>query len=422
MADRSVDILIIGGGVIGVCTAYYLLQQGRSVTLLDKDDICAGSSYGNGGLVVPSHAMPLAMPGAIGQALKWLFDPTSPFYIKPRLDRALFDWLWRFRAASNTAAVHKAIPVLLGLNLASLKLFREIASCEGLDFNFEHRGGLYLFTTQSGLQKGIHEAELLHSYGCQVAILDASGVRQWAPAVQPAVMGGIYYREDAHIIPDRFVHGLAELVRRQGGDICPGTEALACATSGGRVTKVVTTRGDYAPQHVVLATGAWSPLLGRSLGIRLPVQPAKGYSITIPRPADSPEIPLHLAEGKVGVTPMGDKLRFAGTLELAGIDLSINLRRVHAIYQAAQAYLHFDAGFDAYEPGAIEIWRGLRPLTPDTLPIISGHPRLTNLTIATGHGMMGVSMGPITGKLVAQLITGQAPELDLSALAVDRFA
>ncbi len=209
MADRSVDILIIGGGVIGVCTAYYLLQQGRSVTLLDKDDICAGSSYGNGGLVVPSHAMPLAMPGAIGQALKWLFDPTSPFYIKPRLDRALFDWLWRFRAASNTAAVHKAIPVLLGLNLASLKLFREIASCEGLDFNFEHRGGLYLFTTQSGLQKGIHEAELLHSYGCQVAILDASGVRQWAPASPTG-------RDGRHLLPRGCPHHSRPLCTRAG--------------------------------------------------------------------------------------------------------------------------------------------------------------------------------------------------------------
>jgi D-amino-acid dehydrogenase len=414
---RSVDVLIIGGGVIGVCAAYYLLQQGRSITLLDKDGICAGSSYGNGGLVVPSHALPLAMPGVIGQALKWLFDPASPFYIKPRPDPALWDWLWRFRAASNPAAARSAMLALLALNRASLELFCELARHAGLDFGFEQRGGLYLFTSQAGLRKGIHEAELLHGYGIEVAIFDAAAVRQLAPAIRPAVVGGIYYCEDAHLIPNRFVHGLAELVRRQGGELCAASEVIACETSGSHVAKVVTTRGDYFPNQVVLATGAWSPLLARSLGLRLPVQPAKGYSITIPRPPDTPDIPLHLAERKVGVTPMGAMLRFAGTLELAGLDLSINRRRVDAIYQAAQEYLRFEP-----ETDAIEIWRGLRPLTPDTLPIIGRSSRIENLIVATGHGMLGVSMGPITGKLVAQLVTGEQPDLDLFPLTVERFA
>jgi D-amino-acid dehydrogenase len=414
---RSADVLIIGGGVIGVCTAHFLLEQGRSITLLDKDDICAGSSYGNGGLVVPSHAVPLAAPGVTGQALRWLLDPTSPFYIQPRFDPELLDWLWRFARASHPAAVRRAIPVLLGLNRASLELFRALARRAELAFGFEQRGGLYVFTSQSGLHKGILEAERLRQYGCEVAILDGAGVHQLVPAVRPAVVGGVYYREDAHLIPDRFVHALADLVQRQGGEVCAGTEVIACETSGGRVTRVVTTRGDFLPQQVVLAAGAWSPRLGQSLDLLLPVQPAKGYSITLPRPAAGVEIPLHLAERKVGVTPMGAMLRFAGTLELAGLDLSINRRRVDAILQAAKEYLDFDP-----DPQEIRIWRGLRPLTPDTLPIIGRSRQLENLVVATGHGMLGVSMGPITGKLVAQLITGQAPELDLSPLAVERFA
>jgi D-amino-acid dehydrogenase len=227
------------------------------------------------------------------------------------------------------------------------------------------------------------------------------------------------------LIPDRFVHGMANLVRRQGGEICASTEVLSCETSGegsrGRVTRVVTTRGDFAPQQVVLAAGAWSPQVGQSLGLRLPVQPAKGYSITTPRPANCSDVPLHLSERKVGVTPMGAMLRFAGTLELAGLDLSINRRRVNAIQRAAQEYLDFGNGVPL-EPESIEIWRGLRPLTPDTLPIIGRSRHLDNLTVATGHGMMGVSMGPITGKLVTQLVTAQRPELDLTPLSMERFA
>jgi D-amino-acid dehydrogenase len=187
------------------------------------------------------------------------------------------------------------------------------------------------------------------------------------------------------------------------------------------VVKVVTTRGDYTAEQVVLAAGAWSPQLGQTLGLHLPVQAAKGYSITIPRPAHGVEVPLHLAERKVGVTPMGTKLRLAGTLELAGLDLSINRRRVNAIQQGAQEYLELAAGFTA-EPNQIEIWRGLRPLTPDTLPIIGRCRAIANLTIATGHGMMGVSMGPITGKLVAQLVEGEQPEFDIALLAAERFA
>jgi D-amino-acid dehydrogenase len=415
------DVLILGGGVIGVCCAFFSQQQGRSVTILDKQDICAGSSYGNAGLVVPSHAVPLAMPGAIRQALPWLLDASSPFYIKPRLDPALLEWLLRFRAASTEKAIHRAIPLLIELNRASLGLFRELAARPDLSFSFEERGGLYVYNTLAGMEKGVHEAERLAHFGLKSAILDAQAVHHMAPVLRAPAVGGIFYAEDAHLVPDRFVHGMAEIVRRQGGEIHGSTEVLTCETLDHKVQRVVTTRGDYYPKQVVLALGAWSPQLEAALRLRLPVQAAKGYSITIPRPATAPAMPLHLAERKVAVTPMGTNLRFAGTLELAGIDLTINRRRVNAIQQAAYEYLNLNADITA-ESNSIEIWRGLRPLTPDTLPIIGRSRHLKNLTVATGHGMMGVSMGPITGKLVAQLVTEQAPEIALSLLSLERFA
>lgn len=420
--DQLQNILVIGGGVIGVCTAYYLSQAGApSITLIEKDDICAGSSYGNAGLIVPSHATPLAVPGVIGQVLPWLLDAASPFFIKPRLDLDLIDWLWRFYNATALSTVHRVTATLLELNRASLDLYRRLVDQEKLDFGLVDRGGLFLYQTAHGLDKGIHDALLLRDYGVGTALLDAASVRQLMPLAGPDIVGGIYYRGDAHLIPDRFVRGLAALVRQRGVVVQTDTEVIGLETAHDRVTRVITTRGDLHPDHVILATGAWTPSLARDLRLRLPVQSAKGYSITVPRPATFPELHLHLSERKIAVTPMADKLRFAGTLELAGLDLTINRKRIAAIDEGARAYLQRACWPFAASAGTREIWRGLRPLTPDSLPIIGPSPHHANLTVATGHGMLGISMGPITGKLVAQTLTGDRPDVDIAPLAVDRF-
>jgi D-amino-acid dehydrogenase len=413
-------VVVIGGGVVGVCAAYYLAQAGARVTLVERGEIASGSSYGNAGLVVPSHSVPLAAPGALWRGIRWMADPESPFYIRPRLDPALLAWLWRFRAACTRAHVERALPVLRDLSHASLALFEELAAIPGLDFGFRHDGVLAAYRTDAGLAEGRHEARMLEARGLAAKALDGPAARDLEPALSHEVKGAVHFPDDAHLTPDRFVRGLARLAGSMGADLRTGTEVLAVSRRGRLVTGLETTRGPLPCDHVVLAAGAWSPELGRELGLSLPIQAAKGYSLTYEMPVSAPRIPLLLAEARVAVTPMRTEhapvLRLAGTLELAGLDLSIARRRLDAIRRAARQYLRVTE-----EPPLVEIWRGLRPCTPDGLPLL-GRPRaLDNLVVATGHAMLGVSLGPVTGKLVARLVAGERPQLDLAALDPDRF-
>jgi D-amino-acid dehydrogenase len=408
--------VVIGGGVIGVTSAYYLCGDGWQVTLVERGDVCAGSSYGNAGLLVPSHILPLAAPGVWWQGIKWMRDPESPFYIKPRLDPALFSWLWRFRAACHPDRARRAMPLLRELSVVSLELYRDLARIEGLDFAFHEGGSMLVFLTREGLEHGAEEARLLGEYGVSTKILDGPAARALEPALRPEVVGGMLCPEDASIVPDRFVTGLARVLEGRGVRVRPRTEVLGFRTSGGRIATVETTRGPIEADTVVLAAGAWSPEVGRSLGLRLPIEPAKGYSLTFRRPANGPNIPLLPAESRFSITPMGDLLRFGGTLELAGMDFSVNRRRVDALRRAASRYI---TGTEDLE--LLEIWRGLRPCTPDGLPLLGRSARLGNLVLAAGHAMIGMSLGPVTGKIVAQLAAGAAPLADLRLLDPQRF-
>jgi D-amino-acid dehydrogenase len=408
------DVLVIGGGVIGTCCAHELVARGRRVRIVEAGEICAGSSYGNAGLILPSHSVPLPSPGALGEGLRFLLDRESPFYIKPRASLDLVRWLVRFAAHSNERHVARAMPVLHGLARESLSLYE--AHAKQLDFGLERCGHLQLFRTHAGLEGGVHEASRLASLGVESSVLDARAVREREPCAGPIVVGGVLYPGDATLQPAAFVRALARSLEGRGVTLQTHTEVLGFELRGGRVMRVETTRGDFEPDEVVLAAGAWSPRLAKPLGLRLPIEPAKGYSVTVERPASCPRHALLLGESRVGVTPMGATLRFAGTLELAGLDLSIDRRRVNAIVRAAREFLPA-----LEETPLIEIWRGLRPCTPDGLPIVGRAPRLENLWLATGHGMLGMAHGPITGKLVAELLTGAEPSLDPSALRPERF-
>lgn len=413
--DRQPDILVVGGGVIGVCAAFYLAGEGRRVTLVERDTICSGSSYGNAGLIAADHALPMASPGALSQGIRYLLDPASPFHIKPRLDLDLLRWLWGFRAACRPEAMRRAIPALLELGQASLDLFAALDAA-GLDFAFAHQGRIFLYRSESGLEKGLKEAQLLEEYGVKSQVLDAAEVRARVPAVAGGISGGIYYGGYAHCDPYRFVREMARACRERGVTLLEHTGAGGFKREGHRITAVRTAAGDFTPGQVVLAAGAWSPRLGHQLGLRLPVQAAKGYSITARRPAHCPDLPLALGEAKVAVTPMGEWLRFSSTLELAGFDETINMRRVAATRRALHEYLDGLGMLDE-----VETWQGLRPTTPDTLPLIGRSARIENLIVATGHGMLGLTQGPITGQIVAQLAAGEAPAIDLTPYRVERF-
>jgi D-amino-acid dehydrogenase len=417
--NRKTQTIVIGGGAIGICCAFYLTQLGHRVAVIEKGEICSGSSHGNAGLIVPSHSIPLAAPGVIAQGLKWMFNPESPFYIKPRLNRGFLSWLWKFRGACSEANVSQALPVLSQLNALSLQLFDDLAALESVAFNLEKKGVVQIFKTGKEFDKGIKESRRLQAYGVESRILRIRDLTPYTGGMQTVATGAIYYPQDAQLIPDRLVHQLARHIENRGADLLTATEVIGFETAGRDVTAVRTTRGDFTADQIVLAGGAWSAELARELNLTLPMEPAKGYSVTYRRPPACPDIPVMMAEARVVLTPMDDMLRLAGTLELAGFDLSINKRRLQAILKAVPDY------FPDFSPGnleLIEIWRGLRPCSPDGLPYLGRPRRYDNVIIATGHGMKGISLAPVTGKLVAQLVAGEQPQIDLTALGVDRFS
>lgn len=414
--NQQEDILIIGGGVIGVAAAYYLVRQGRSVTLIEKDGICAGSSHGNAGLIANGFAIPMAAPGVLRQGLKWLLDAEGPFYIKPRLNRDLIRWLWQFRSACNEKQMRQSISVLLSLGEASFDLFDELLAEEELEFGYERKGRLILFTSEAAFEKAVPNVILMREYGVDSTMLDAVGVRRIESNVQPAVTHGIYAADYGHVIPDRFVHELTRVAKDRGVNFKTDTAVLGFETSGRQISSVITSQGAFTPDQVVLAAGAWSPVIARHLKLRIPIQPAKGYSVTYKRPSTSPQLPLSLSERKIAVTPMGDMLRFTSTLELAGYDPSINQRRLVAIGRAIHEYL---PGMEEMEQTAV--WSGFRPMTPDDLPIIGRSEAFENLLLATGHGTLGMTHGLITGQLVSQIIGDERPSIDLAPLRVERF-
>jgi D-amino-acid dehydrogenase len=408
--------LVVGGGVVGVSCAFYLAERGARVTLVERGEICSGASYGNAGWVSPSLAVPLPAPGVVRTALRWLLDPESPFYVKPRPSLELVRWLLAFARASGDARMRATARACHELSLASLACYEALAKIPGLEFGFSPRGLVVACATRDGLAHARSELALCRELGGDGEMLDGAQLRARVPALAADLAGGVYFPIDAHVEPARFVLGLARECARRGVEVRTGTEVLAFEREGARIARALTTRGPLAADDFVLAGGAWSPGLVAPLGIRLPVQAAKGYSLTWRRPAVFGDLPVMLAEAKVGVTPMGEALRSAGTLELAGLDLSVNLRRVRAIERAARRFL---PGLGALEH--VETWRGLRPCTPDDRPVI-GRPRaVANLVLATGHGMSGIAQGPITGRLVAQLLAGGRPDVDLSAFSPDRF-
>ncbi len=412
---RDADVAIIGGGAIGLWAAYFIRQRGREVVVLDRGDIGAACSFGNAGYVSPSHVVPLAAPGVVTQGLRWLLDPESPFYVRPRLDVELARWLWQFARAGTAAHVARSGPVFANLGLRSVAHYADLA--ERFDIGFAPSGLLMLHRTEPGREKNLGLAEQARAVGLDVDTLDPDAVQALEPTVADGI-GGIFFPQDAVVDPARMVSALHRMLEADGVRFLPHTDVTGFEQRNGSVRTIRTTQGDLHPETVVLAAGSWSPVLGRDLGLRLPVQPAKGYSVTITPDGPMPHLPVLLAEAKVAVTPLPEgRLRFAGTLELAGLDPNVNERRVGAILRAVPDYL---APFDVIDT-AEEAWVGFRPCTPDGLPLIGTPDSLRNLVVATGHAMLGISNAPATGTLVAALVAGEPPPFDPAPFRVGRF-
>jgi len=404
-------VVVIGGGVIGLSTAAECTRRGHRVTVIERSRVRRGSSLGNAGMVVPSHFIPLAAPGMVALGLKWMGNPESPFYIQPRIDWDLIAWAWRFWRASTREHVARAAPLLRDLHLASRAAYELLGDECGL----VRKGLLMLCKTARALDEEAHTAAQAKTLGIPAEVLDAQQTAALDPQVTMDIAGSVYFPRDCHLQPERYIAAM----ERRIGDAIVDAEVIGWRRDGARLAAVHTTSGEIAGDEFVLAGGAWSAALVRELGLRLPLQAGKGYSLTLPHPVEIPSICSILTEARVAVTPIGGALRVGGTMEIAGFNERIAPRRVAGIVKALPAYY---PRFRAEDFAGIEPWCGLRPCSPDGLPYLGRTRAAANLIIATGHAMMGVSLAPITGELAAQIADGEPPRFDLALLAPDRYA
>ena len=416
MNPSNDDVLILGGGVIGLSCALFLLEQGRSVRILEKDTAGGATSHGNCGTITPSHALPLAAPGMIGKALKYMAQADAPFYIKPSTDRSLLEWLLRFSLRCNARDQHRSALAKAALLNASRTLLEQLIARHGLDCGFETTGEMYVCKTREGLDALAQELPLLAECGVAAELLDADTLAASEPALLPGMAGGIYFPNDAHFRPDAFCAALAQTVRALGGIIEEHCEVLALASDGDRITHVETANGRRQGGQVLVALAAWSPAMVRNLDLALPIQPGKGYSISYSLPPIVPKTPLVLTERSVCVTSWADGYRLGSTMEFAGFDDSLNVKRLDALERGARDYLKAPVG-----EHVVSRWYGWRPMTYDDLPILGRSPKHRNLFLATGHGMLGMSMSAITGQLLAAQMTGRETAIDLAPYSVSRF-
>ncbi len=417
--DEKYDVVVVGGGVIGLCSAYYLKHLGASVAVLDKGDYSDGASWVNAGLLVPSHLEPIAAPGVVAQGLKWLADPESPFYIKPRIDMELTRWLWRFQAACTKKNVERAIPVLRDLALASLELHDDLSKLPGFEKIGLTCGGLLMLHNSPKSEKAnLALADVAETAGLSIQRLSQSETHDIDPEIRTPMNGSVLFREDCSFDPEQFMRAMVRQLQADGVHLFSQTEVTDFDIESDRVSAMNTTKGDVAADHVVLSAGSWTGPLGRKLKIRLPIQPATGYSITIENPSSQLRIPLIVTDEHVTITPMAGRLRFGGTLTLVGFDETVDERRTLPLRRQVMLYC---PEFNTDDTPLPATQSGFRPCTTDGLPAIGMANNWKNVVVATGHSMLGMTQGPITGQIVADLITGSQPRVDISSLNPNRF-
>jgi D-amino-acid dehydrogenase len=409
------DVVIVGGGVIGVASAVELARRGAAVTVLDRDLVGHGCSYGNAGWLTPSQAVPLANPSMLLKSFRWMFDPESPLYIQPRLDPAFLRWLVEFLLASRKDKFERGAAALVELCRVSVDLWEDIARRSTEPFGFERHGLLAVYEKTESLEAAAPGVELVSRFGVRAERWTADDVREKEPAVIGPQVGGYFYPDDAHCEPFRAVKALEAEARALGVRFLEGTEVYQISNGTGP-RQLTTTRGEIRAGQIVVATGAWSEALGHMLGLRLPVIGAKGYSLVLPPADPHPRRSIYLIERKIAVNPHRDALRIAGTLELVRNDYSINARRVDVIVRGARGMLNIGKA-----PAARETWRGLRPCTPDGMPVIGRSRGRGDVWLATGHQMAGLKCAPGTGLLLAQLMSGETPRFDPEPFRADRF-
>ena len=414
--DQHSDVLIVGGGIIGLACAYYLAKAGKYVRLLDQNTIGAGASYGNCGLIFTSHLVPLCAPGTVRQELKRMFLSRSPLYIKLAPDVERLKWFLNFAKKCNARHMAHAVKARARILQNSKKLFARLFKEEQIECDWEEKGVLMVFKSRSEMQKYARTNDRLKPFGLGAVSLIGSQLLDLEPALSKDLYGAWFHKTDSHLRPDKLLRAWHQILLKMGVAMEENCRLQSLAAESRRIREAQTTRGIYTADEYVLATGAWAPQVADRLNLNLPVQPGKGYSLTMARPAVCPAIPCYFSEKSVVATPWKSGFRLGGTMEFSGLNSDMLAGRIKNLMDAAAEFLQEPIGVPV-----IEEWVGMRPMVYDDLPIIGRAPNHPNLLVATGHGMSGISMATSTGKLVAEIITGRRPHIDPTAFAIDRF-
>jgi D-amino-acid dehydrogenase len=409
---------IIGGGIIGLSSAYYLSKAGHQVTIIEQSNLKDGCSFGNAGMIVPSHIIPLAAPGMISKGIRWMFNSTSPFYVKPRLSGDLIKWGYHFYKNSTKEHVAKAAPALKEISLLSKAMYQQLSRDLPFDFGYNERGLLMLYQNKETRHEEAETAALANKHGIVAHILSAGEVQKLEPDIKVNALGAVYFPGDAHLTPQQLVNQLIGYLTNTGVTFYTSTTVTDFVQEKGKIKSIITNKGEHSFDEVVIATGSWSGVMTSRLGISLPMQAGKGYSFTLQNVTKNVRIPSIFLEARVAITPMGNTLRFGGTMEITGIDHSISMNRVKGIVDSIPTYY---PEMSVPMPKESEVWHGLRPCSPDGLPYIGRSKRISNLVFATGHSMMGLSLGPGTGKLVSEILEGEKTSIHIDSFMPERF-
>ncbi|KYG61407.1 amino acid dehydrogenase [Bdellovibrio bacteriovorus] len=415
MQKKDVEILIVGAGIIGTAIGAELSRRGAKVCIIDRGTVGRGCSYGNAGWMTPCFAMPLPMPGMLLKSMKWLLDPEGPLYIKPSLSVNLAHWMWAFMKAMNETQARKAVEALVVLSQKSLTEYEKLGQ-KYPALNFEQKGLMMVSRTQPGVDAAVAELNYVKNLGVPGKVLNGDDIAAMEPALKGPLLGGVYFSNEAMAEPFQVVQALANEIRAYGGEIIENCELQDIVISGNKVESVLTSQGEFKPQQLVMATGSWSKDLARLMRLRVPILGGKGYAMIVPPLEKQPQYPIMLVEKKIAITPRQGSLRIAGTLELVDQDFTITQRRVESIKKGAREFLHLPQDLEIQE-----LWAGLRPCTPDGVPLVGYHKNISNLMLAVGHQMLGLQSGAGTGLLVADLIEGKTPFVDLKVLDANRF-
>ena len=414
------DTLIAGGGIIGLCTAYYLNKAGVPVTVIDEnpEDSETAASYGNAGFISPSHFVPLASPGVISKGLRWMLKSSSPFYIRPRLNRELISWGLKFMRSATRQNVEHYKHFLLRFNLESQRLFVRMEEETGLDFDFIDSGLLVIYRTEKGKREAGKEAGEAREMGLKVDVLNPDELKKIEPAVHPDVKGAVLYHVDRFLDPAKLMNGLKSHLKKQGVEFRYKTRVEDFVKNGTKIESLITDQGNIAGKNIVITGGVWTAKLLHKLRIRIPMQGGKGYNVTLEHPQTKLNYPSILLEASSAVTPFRGRLRLAGTMEIDGYNLKITQKRVENLINRTALYYDLK---DREMFHKLKPWAGLRPVTPDGVPYLGKVNPYKNLMICTGHAMMGLSQGAVSGKLLSEIIRGENPSFDLSYLDPHRF-